>query len=182
MRRGRFGGPPPNGFAQFGRPFETVEILERYYAFSKKRLEGFPNARIFLDDSVSFLKKGIANGPPLDPRQLFYLDSHWEKHLPLREEIELIFNNYTSAVVVIDDFQVEDGPGYGFDGYSPEERLTLALHGHRQSSSAALLFFPVTKSKDETGKRRGWVVVTDNSKMVDGLTRMPLLRGAAQGD
>jgi hypothetical protein len=58
---------------------------------------------------------------------LFYLDAHWNDDLPLEEELELIFSVHPHAVVMIDDFQVPDDPGYQFDEYGPGKALTPAL-------------------------------------------------------
>jgi hypothetical protein len=113
---------------------------------------------------------------------LFYLDSHWERYLPLREEIELIFNNYSNALAIIDDFEVPDDPGYGFDKYSDEDQLTEAYLAKARVPKPLMYRYPSTKSSDETGARRGWVVVTDNLKIADELDRLSLLRKAPKQD
>jgi hypothetical protein len=56
----------------------------------------------------------VRQDPTNDPT-LFYLDAHWEEYLPLRDELQLIYNNFPRAVVLVDDFKVDDDLGYGFD-------------------------------------------------------------------
>jgi hypothetical protein len=179
VETGTFRGTTAEWFAGLGLPMETVEINERFYAFSKRRLAPFPNAKIALGSSVDFLFDRIEHKiAPSDARQLFYLDSHWENHLPLRQELELIFSNYLSAVVVIDDFQVPDDPGYGFDHYSEEDSLTLNYLSSVSLPRSLTCFYPSTKSEHETGARRGWIVVTDNPALAIKLENIRLLRMA----
>ena len=47
----------------------------------------------------------------------FYLDAHDSGDLPLREELEIIFENWSDAVVMIDDFMVPHDSGYGYGDY-----------------------------------------------------------------
>ena len=123
IETGTYRGTTTEWFAQFGIPVETVEINERFFAFSQVRLAGFRNVTVSLTSSVPFLqaRKGTSDST------LFYLDSHWENHLPLREELELIFAKYPNSVVLIDDFKVPGDDGYGFDHYAADKELTL-LH------------------------------------------------------
>jgi len=176
VETGTFRGTTAEWFAQFGLPFETVELAERYWTFSRARLAKFTNAKIYLQSSVPFLKERIALGSvEKDARQFFYLDSHWENHLPLREELELIFKHYTNAVVLIDDFKVEDDAGYGFDHYAPDKELTLAYVRNSELPKLSC-FYPTTRSKEETGAKRGWVVLTANPGMAEQLRTISLLR------
>jgi hypothetical protein len=177
VETGTFRGTTAEWFAQFGLPLETVEIIERYYEFSKRRLKPFPNAKITLASSVSYLKERVAKGAvPLDARQLFYLDSHWEKHLPLREELDLIFHNYTNSVAIIDDFEVADDDGYSFDAYSPQEQLTFEYILEANLPRSLCAFYPATKSSEETGARRGWIVLTTCQEVANVLRMISLLR------
>ena len=179
VETGTFRGTTAEWFAQFGLPFETVEISERYYTFSKERLRRFANAQIFFDASVPFLHKRLADRKVApDTRQLFYLDSHWKKHLPLREEIELIFNNYTKSVVVIDDFEVADDRGYSFDAYSDSDQLTMSYLATANVPRRMHYFYPSTRSDDETGMKRGWLVTTDDVDIAKLLDQIHLLRRA----
>jgi hypothetical protein len=176
IETGTFRGTTAEWFAQFGLPLETVEISERFYVFSRERLKRFPNVEIFHDSSVPYLSRRISERKA-DPEshQLFYLDSHWQDHLPLREELELIFHNYKRSIVVIDDFKVEDDAGYGFDSYSPEKTISL---DYVQSIGLPGLrfFYPRTASSEETGARRGWVAIVNDASLAAILGNIQLLR------
>lgn len=41
----------------------------------------------------------------------------WDQHLPLREELEIICSKFPSAIILIDDFRVDDDSTYHFDDY-----------------------------------------------------------------
>ena len=56
---------------------------------------------------------------------LFYLDAHGQNSLPLHDEVELAVAHFAKAILLIDDFAVPDDPGYGFNNYGPDKRLTL---------------------------------------------------------
>jgi hypothetical protein len=174
IETGTFRGTTTEWFSQFGLPVETVELNQRYFAFSKVRLSGRNNVRLHLDSSVAFLKK-IVREETRNDAHLFYLDAHWEKQLPLREELQLIFNNIGRAVVIVDDFKVEDDLGYGFDSFSPE--MTLDLTYVKNSALPPLFgFFPSIGSQHETGMRRGWIVLTTDRDFAEKLKQIDLLR------
>src|SRR6266849_1141292 len=98
IETGTYRGTTAEWFSQFGLPVETVECHPRFAKFSQMRLSKFPNVTLVVDSSISFLKKRISdNICRKDARQLFYLDSHWENYLPLRDELQLIFNHYSNA-------------------------------------------------------------------------------------
>jgi hypothetical protein len=175
IETGTYRGTTTEWFAQFGLPVETVELNERFFAFSRARLSRFENVTVIRRSSVPFLKEKLADAKSLSVPTLFYLDSHWNDHLPLREELELIFNNYSDATVLIDDFKVPDDDGYGFDDYGKGKALTLD-YVSQASTPKLFCFFPRTPSNQETGFRRGWVVMTTNSKVAASLRTRSLLR------
>ena len=171
VETGTYRGTTTEWFGQFGIPVETVECDERFYVFSKKRLSAFKNIEVNLGSSVSYLRQ--RNGE--DIPELFYLDAHWEHHLPLREELQLIFQRYTKAVVLIDDFRVDDDPGYGYDSFGPDAEVTLDYV--RASKLQKLdVFYPAVPSMQETGAKRGWAVLTTSPKMAQQLGNISLLR------
>jgi hypothetical protein len=177
IETGTFRGTTAEWFAQLGLPLETVELIQRYYSFSRERLRGYSNVALYLNSSVSFLNDRIARrSVESDLRQLFYLDSHWENDLPLRKEVELIFNNYSNAVVVIDDFQVPDDPGYGYDAYSDQDQITEAYLSKAHVPRPLRYYYPSTKAENETGAKRGWVVVVDSFQFGCELDRISLIR------
>jgi hypothetical protein len=79
-------------------------------------------------------------------------------------------------VILIDDFQVWDDPGYSFDDYGPARRLTLdylaPLHAF-----APRYFFPLS-SAEETNASRGCLVLTIDAEVAGTLARVSRLRPA----
>jgi hypothetical protein len=170
VETGTFRGTTTEWFALFGLPVDTVEVDDRYFAFSKARLSKFKNVSVALDSSVSFLEKR----PASDARHFFYLDSHWKDYLPLRDELSLVFGSYPNAVVMVDDFQVEGDDGYGYDNYGPDKALNLEYIA--RSNLPLSIFFPSTPSQEEVGYRRGWVVLTSNPDLALQLENISLIR------
>ena len=95
--------------------------------------------------------------------------------LPLRDELELIFARCRNPVVIIDDFKVPDDPGYGYDNYGPDQALTLEFVAASKLPEFSC-FFPSTPSDEETGARRGYVVLTSSESMSLRLRMINLLR------
>jgi hypothetical protein len=180
IETGTYRGTTTEWFSQFKIPVETVEISYRYFAFSKARLANAQNVNVFRGSSVPFLKTktALATGT-LDDSLLFYLDAHWNDYLPLREELELIFANFRNAVVLVDDFKVPGDPGYEYDDYGPDKALTLEFIEASKLPHISC-FFPSTPSAEETGLRRGYVVLTSSENMAARLRGITLLREYVQ--
>jgi hypothetical protein len=138
-------------------PVYTVEAVPRFYYCSQERFKSQPAIHSFLGDSRIFLTKLIQS--PSVPRDcvFFYLDAHWQEDLPLARELEIIAEHWTDPVIMIDDFQVPDDAGYGFDDYGAGKRLSVE-YLPEVIKSEFRLFWPVTRGEQETGLRRGCVV------------------------
>jgi predicted O-methyltransferase YrrM len=173
VETGSYRGTTTEWLSEFGRPVQSVEINPRYHAFTRRRLAHRRNVAVRLGNSVEFLRAETAQTP--GATKLYYLDSHWQDHLPLREELELIFAGSDRAVVVIDDFKVEEDAGYTYDDYGPAKALTLSY-----VVSAAIpdvhVFFPIVAASAETGQRRGCVVLTASAQIAGVLAPLPMLR------
>ncbi len=78
-------------------------------------------------------------------------------------------------MVVIDDFRVPDDEGYRFDDYGPGKALTWDYVGPIAERYGATAAYPATPSAEETGARRGCVVLARAGAWLDG----GLLRGRA---
>jgi hypothetical protein len=174
IETGTFRGTTAEWFAQFGLPVETVETDERFFSFSKARLSKFSNVELHLDSSISFLTSRLARANK-NERILFYLDAHWENSLPLRDELQIIFAHHANSVIVIDDFNVRDDDGYSYDNYGPGKALTLD-YIENSSLPAHYAFYPATPSKQETGMRSGWIVLTPSPDIAERLRTIVLLR------
>jgi len=88
----------------------------------------------------------------------FYLDAHREDDLPLREELEIIFTYWQRPIVMIDDFQVPDSD-YAFDDYGPGKTLNLDYLQPVIAAYNISVFFPAVDVAEETGVKRGCVVL-----------------------
>ena len=158
VETGTFRGTTTQFLARWGLPVYSVELSRRQFAFARLRLRKYrERVHLYQGDSRRFLTQ-LADDPQF-PRTnvFFYLDAHWNDDLPLKEEVALIFQTWREAVVMIDDFQVP-GSSYGYDDYGPGKALNLDylsaladLHLH--------YLFPVLPAEQETGLKRGCVVV-----------------------
>lgn len=176
VETGTFLGTTTEFFAQFGVPVITAELNSDLARRSRERLNKWKNVELRAYDSVAVLQELAREPIDRSVPTLFYLDAHWESHLPLRDEAELAVTNFAKAILLIDDFAVPDDAGYGFDDYGPDKRLTLdyLLQGNLPHPLA--LYFPSAPSSQETGARRGCIVVTANAEMAVILDGIALLR------
>jgi hypothetical protein len=175
VETGTFRGTTTEWFSQFDLPVTTIENHDRFYTFAKSRLAPYHNVRLKNGSSTEVLAKLTEIGQPSTSVTLFYLDAHWQNYLPLQAELVLIFERYSAAVVLIDDFKVSDDPGYGYDDYGNGDELTL-----RYVQACPLpplhFFYPSTPSAQETGEKRGWVVLTSNNSLSEQLEGISLIR------
>lgn len=175
IETGAFRGATTSYLAQFGKPVVTIEISPRFAAYVRARLRALPNVEVRNANSVDGLKSIVAAGVGLQDTTFIYLDAHWYDYLPLREELELVFANFSRAIVMIDDFAVPDDPGYAFDDYGPGKALTMDYVAGT-SIGAPNFFLPVVRGQWETGARRGTVVIAAAPDQVAQLRFAPLLR------
>jgi hypothetical protein len=138
-----------------GAPVYSVEAIPRFHHSARRRLRRDPGIRLAMADSRTFLR-ALALDPAV-PKVgvVFYLDAHWYADLPLQEELQIIAAHWKHSVVIIDDFQVDGDRDYVFDDYGPGKSLTLA----DIETDGFTVFWPARSSKDETGLRRGSVVL-----------------------
>jgi hypothetical protein len=156
----------------------TVEAFPRYYHFARRRFRNQADIHLGFGDSRAFLER-LARDPVLRGKRLFfYLDAHWYDDLPLRSEVELIAATWEQPVVMIDDFAVPGDDGYGFDDYGTGKRLSLE-YLPRLDQLGWEAFFPTTQSAQETGWRRGCVVLS-GGQMADRLSELRSLRRHTQ--
>ncbi len=157
-----------------GVPVYTVEEIPRYYGYAKARF--LLNGKIIVrrGDSRKFLMK-IAGKSRLAQRSVFfYLDAHGNEYLPLREEMEIIFDNWRDAVVMIDDFKVPGDDLYDYDDYGIGKVLSLE---YLDSLSHLKLeaFFPAMSAELETGQKRGCVVLAIDVGIIQKLKQLHTL-------
>lgn len=158
----------------------SVESSPRYFAFSKLRFRHDDGVVLQHGDTRDFL--GSLTKTCRDALLFFYLDAHWGGEYPIRRELEIIQSSWSDFVVMVDDFQVPDDPGYAFDDFGPGTRLTLA-DVPLTSIGGAELFSPSVPAVEETGERRGCAVLARGAP-VPALARLQTLRhwGVRSGD
>src|SRR5260370_15055416 len=143
-----------------------------YYLQALHNTTDLENVEIDQSDSRDFLSR--LSGTNVGEAPLFYLDSHWEQNLPLKNELEIIKRSFPNSTIVIDDFSVPDDPGYGWDDYGDAGSLELDyLKG--QFSQHYKIYFPTLQSSAESGAMRGCCVISRNS--IEVLDQLSELKG-----
>jgi len=151
-------------FAGSGLPFDTIEIDPTLYALASMRLRSGSNVTLHLGNSPAILRTLPASGL----RTFFYLDAHWKDHLPVTEELEIIFARWPNHLVQIDDFEVPGDAGYGFDDYGPGKALRLELIAGL--TGASNLYFPSDPSSADTGLVRGCILIASDNLLDQAAT------------
>ena len=156
-------------------PVHTCDLNPRFHALAKLRLSDIDQVNLNLTDSRCFLRER-ARGPLADRFLLFYLDAHWYDDLPLSQELDIIAAEWTQFIVMVDDFQVPDDPGYGYDNYGVDKALTLDLLRPSIAQHDLAVFFPSCTAVQETGARRGCVILTKHGELAERLASVSSLR------
>ncbi len=158
-----------------GLPVHTVEAVAANFGYARARLRGKAQIHLTRGDSRSFLQ-GLAARPELAGLPLFfYLDAHWHDDLPLHSEVEIIARAWPQAVVMIDDFKVPDDAGYTYDDYGAGKALDLD-YLKQPPPVAFTAFFPAARSEQETGSKRGSVVLAFADETARRLSALSSLR------
>jgi hypothetical protein len=165
IETGAYRGATTEFFAVTGLPVYSIEANPRSYGFTRARLWHRHNVHLILGDSRRGLRElfGGSLRPLLRSNLFFYLDAHWSEDLPLLEELELIVNECSSALIMIDDFKVPDESNYGFDDYGPGKALTLDLIKPVVAKRRLAVYFPSVSADDEGGEKRGCVVLAQHT-------------------
>jgi len=142
----------------FQVPVYSSEVIPRYYHVARRLLRDLPDVHLYCQDARAFLDDVSREVTGHAGALFFYLDAHWYEDLPLAEEVRLIASRWTDFVILIDDFQVPGDPGYGFDCYG-ERDLNLDLLAPALQASGVHVFFPAIPSSQESGRKRGSVLL-----------------------
>ena len=158
-------------------PVATIEANSRYYHYSRRRLEGESKITLIRGDSATTLSRLATESPWNQGPAFFYLDAHWDRSLPLPAELDAILTGWHDFAILIDDFQVPGDPGYAYDDYGPGKSLELALLTPL-ANHPAVIYWPAARSTQETGARRGWVLLASDGQVDDMLRPMKTVRRA----
>jgi predicted O-methyltransferase YrrM len=153
----------------------TSESSPRHYGYARARFALDRNIHVACSDSRAFLRAHFGSRDQAGNAPFVYLDAHWGPDLPLFEETRILFALVSGVVLMIDDFQVPDDPGYSFDSYGPAATLTLEYLRLKEIPDARI-FFPALPSSGEGGARRGCVVLAKSGPMTEALRTIDSLR------
>ena len=159
-------------FSQFSKRVVSIEKSIPIYTIAKKNLIKENNIQLLLNDSKNIDKILGKEGINLNTQNniFFYLDAHSDDDYPLADEIIYIFNNYKNFVMLIDDFQVPNDDGYGYDSYRGK-KLNLNFI-KKIFKKKEYIFFPNVSSTKETGRLRGYIIITNNDNFKNFLTKL----------
>lgn len=176
---------------QVACPVHSCELMIFICELCRLRLDalrrsGTQRAReVTLDnlDSREFLRQRLAGPPPGSSAGggpvFFYLDAHGASELPVAAECAIILERRPRSVIMIDDFDVPDDPGFHPAGARPGDFVGLGdLAGVIERFDAG--FFP-SNSAGETGMRRGCLILTTAPDLSAVLDFMPTLRRMPAG-
>jgi len=156
-----------------GVPVLTCEKNGKLYSLAKMRLKNFPLVKLYNMDSRAFLldlskEKNITEG-----ECFFYLDAHWGKDLPLKEEISIIASRWNKFIIMIDDFKVPDDNGYGHDSYGTLDYIDMPT---LRTKYKLCCYFPKIRSNEEPTPPRGCVVLARDDNYGNRLQTIKSLR------
>jgi hypothetical protein len=169
VETGTFLGNTTGYLAKFGVPVISAEISAPLFFAAKQRLSDLSNISLRLCDSRELLRQLISEGVNGSPT-FFYLDAHWLDDLPLRDEIETIYESWESCIILIDDFKVANDSGYGYDNYGGKKILNYAYIKRYLEGKPIGVFFPNTPSSQETGGKRGYVFLAKGKENIQILS------------
>jgi len=161
-------------------PVITGEANAQYFAYAQQRFKArhkadAPNIDGRHSDSRSFLKQVLKEHTDPNATLLFYLDAHWYDDLPLREEVEIIFSMHPNSVILVDDFKVPDDDAYTYDDYGHPNILHLP-YLEPITHIGFHTFFPSLPGEQETGAKRGCVVLVKDDNLLAQLHTLDTLR------
>jgi hypothetical protein len=174
VETGTFRGTTTEYFAQFAVPVYSVEAEPRFHFFAACRFRESKHVHLALGDSRFFLDRLAADPTVPKSNVFFYLDAHWNADLPLAQEIGTIFANWQQAMIMVDDFEVP-GDSYAYDDYGPGAALN-AEYLDRLNRTDMYRFYPSLRAAEETGAKRGCVVLCNDARVQEQLAALPSLR------
>lgn len=169
VETGTYRGTTTEFLARSGLPVHTIETDPRLFAYSRLRLRRLRNVYVHHGSSPDVIERlGRSNrayerlaGAPCDlpiSRVFFYLDAHWDAHIPLSEELAAIRQHFEHSVVMVDDFAVP-GDSYRWLDRGPDARLDESSLKNWPDKRR---WYPRTEAWREAGQNTGWVVLAQD--------------------
>ncbi|MCU7491557.1 MAG: hypothetical protein HF312_03740 [Ignavibacteria bacterium] len=156
-------------------PIYSTEADPRAYGYSRLRFLYVTDIKLYNSDSRKLLREFSEEESMKNKTTFFYLDAHWNEDLPLREEIELVLENWPKAVIMVDDFKVPFDSEYTYDDYGNGKELSLEYLEPLRSFGFCP-FFPSKSAKEETGRKRGCIVLANKEGLIENLSKVKALR------
>jgi predicted O-methyltransferase YrrM len=176
VETGTYFGDTTGYMAETARlPVYTSEIDRRFSSIAKLRLADFKDIHYEVGDSRQFLEK-LSQSRLVGKQVFFYLDAHWYQDLPLRDEVHIIMQHWPNSVIMIDDFKVPGDEGYLFDDYGKDKKLSLELIDGVIQQDNIVCYFPALPSREESGSRRGCVVLAKKGHLSEKLSNIQSVR------
>jgi predicted O-methyltransferase YrrM len=154
---GTFLGSSTLFMLKYKLPIHSCEISPYYYFIANDRLKKLKKIEINNSNSYDFLKTKLKK---TNKMTFFYLDAHddYQKN-PLLKELEIIFENLSNFIILIDDFQVPHDYTYAYDSEGGNF-LNLSYIKNFINKNGISIFFPKEKSSEETGLKRGSIYIS----------------------
>jgi hypothetical protein len=162
-------------FSTFNKKIFSIEKSKPLFYLAKKKLKNFKNINLILNDSKNIESILDEHKIYKENKVFFYLDAHSENDYPLLNELKFITSFYNNNLILIDDFQVPGDDGYGYDSFNGK-KLNLNLISNSLVGKN-YIYFPKISSKIETGRLRGYVLITNNNdikKKLDSINELYL--------
>lgn len=136
----------------------TVEINQSYLKIAKQKFISRKNIETILGDSSKVLR-GILDR--LNNKTIIFLDAHWEKHCPLKDELKQILWSGLRPVIAIHDFHVPLAATLGYDSYNGQPFTIEWIKGELDSIYGAQSYEYYYNSEENSGgAKRGIVYIT----------------------
>jgi len=122
-------------------PIHTCEINKRNFIISRNNLKKYKNVTVHLGESPKILER-LIKSKSLGDRPLFFLDAHWLDNWPLEDEMRIITNSLSKAIIMIDDFKVPDRPEFIYDKYGKKECSIELIGPHMFKKNSYKILLP----------------------------------------
>lgn len=149
-----------------GLPVYSCERNPSLFALARYRLKAVPRISLSNMDAREFLLGLSARPEMVEGECFFYLDAHWGKDVPLREEISIIASRWKRFIIMVDDFEVPGDAGYAHGSYGTLRRIGIS---RLRASDELGVYFPTTPSSEERPGATGCVVLARRGPFADPL-------------
>lgn len=156
-----------------GLPVYSCERNPSLFSLAKSRLKDIPRISLSNMDSREFLS-GLSGRPDIVENECFiYLDAHWGKDVPLKEEISIVASRWKKFVLMIDDFEVPGDEGYAHGYYGTLRYIGMA---NLRSAHDLCVYFPTAPSREELSGATGCVLLAKNGPFAGPLEDMSSIK------